>query len=133
MKLAVSYSVFALIAIVINLISQELSLSIYKGAFALYVSIAAGTVTGLVSKYVLDKIFIFNYRSNVFSDDINKFVAYSVTGIATTLIFWGFELGFEFVFSSKTMRYIGAVTGLTIGYFIKYQLDKRFVFSTNTE
>jgi hypothetical protein len=26
------------------------------------------------------------------------------------------------------MRYIGGVLGLSIGYYIKYQLDKRFVF-----
>lgn len=130
MKLVVLYSAFAVIAILINLLSQELSLLIYPGAYALYVSILSGTATGLVSKYLLDKIYIFNYQSNSMADDISKFVAYSVTGIVTTLIFWGFELGFEFVFATKVMRYIGAVIGLTIGYLIKYHLDKRFVFST---
>jgi len=130
MKLVVLYSAFAVIAILINLLSQELSLLIYPGGYALYVSILSGTATGLVSKYLLDKIYIFNYQSNSMADDISKLVAYSITGIVTTLIFWGFELGFEFVFATKVMRYIGAVIGLTIGYLIKYHLDKRFVFST---
>jgi len=130
MNLALRYSAFAVIAIAINLCSQELSLLMYQGAFALYAAILAGTATGLISKFLLDKIYIFNYRSKSLGDDINKFVAYSVTGILTTLIFWGFELGFDYVFASKVMRYFGAVVGLAIGYLIKFQLDKHYVFST---
>jgi hypothetical protein len=49
-------------------------------------------------------------------------------GLFTTFIFWGFELGFNFLFESTPMRYLGAVIGLTIGYFVKYQLDLRYVF-----
>jgi putative flippase GtrA len=133
MNLVARYSLFAVLAIILNLCSQELSLFIYQGDYALYISILVGTAIGLISKFLLDKLYIFNYRSNSLGDDINKFVAYSVTGIATTLIFWSFELGFEFAFASKAMRYVGAVTGLTIGYLIKYQLDKHYVFSTKAD
>jgi putative flippase GtrA len=133
MNLVLKYSVFSAIAIAINLGSQELSLAIYQRSFALYVSILTGTATGLISKFLLDKIYIFGYRSKSLGDDISKFLAYSLTGIFTTLIFWGFELGFDYVFGNKLMRYIGAVVGLTIGYLIKYQLDKHYVFSTKAE
>ena len=41
-------------------------------------------------------------------------------GLATTVIFWGFE--------TKEMRYLGGIIGLAIGYLTKYHLDKRYVF-----
>jgi len=49
-------------------------------------------------------------------------------GLATTLIFWGFEFSFHYFFETKEMRYLGGVIGLAIGYLTKYHLDKRFVF-----
>ena len=51
-------------------------------------------------------------------------------GVATTLIFWGSEIIFNLLFKADIVKYIGAAVGLTIGYIIKYQLDKRFVFNT---
>jgi putative flippase GtrA len=119
---------FALIAIIVNIATQELSLYLYAGAHAVVASILAGTATGLVTKYVLDRNFIFRYRAKTLDDDLRKFVAYTATGVATTLVFWGFEMGFEWAFASKLARYVGAVIGLTIGYLVKYQLDKRWVF-----
>jgi len=128
MKILFRYSLFAAIAIVLNLVGQELVLMIYSGPLALYLAILAGTGVGLVSKYFLDKLFIFNLQTKGWSDDLNRFVAYSVTGVFTTLLFWGFELSFELIFATKQARYLGAVIGLTIGYLLKYQLDKRYVF-----
>ena len=128
MKIVVRYSLFAVIATALNLASQELSLMVYSGSQALYIAILAGTGVGLVSKYFLDKLFIFNLQTKNWNDDLNRFVAYSVTGVMTTLIFWGFELSFEMIFASKQARYLGAVIGLSIGYLLKYQLDKRYVF-----
>jgi hypothetical protein len=49
-------------------------------------------------------------------------------GLATTFIFWGFEFGFQHLFETKEMRYLGGIIGLAIGYLTKYQLDKRYVF-----
>jgi putative flippase GtrA len=45
--------------------------------------------------------------------------------VITTFVFWGFD----YLFNSIPMRYLGAVIGLSIGYIIKYQLDKKFVFA----
>jgi putative flippase GtrA len=53
---------------------------------------------------------------------------YTLMGLVTTVIFWGFEFGFHHLFESKEMRYLGGVIGLAIGYFAKYLLDRRFVF-----
>jgi putative flippase GtrA len=49
-------------------------------------------------------------------------------GVLTTIIFWAIELAFEHIYQTKEMRYLGGIIGLAIGYIIKYQLDKRFVF-----
>ena len=49
-------------------------------------------------------------------------------GLVTTAIFWGFEFTFDAIYQTKEMRYVGGVIGLAIGYYVKYQLDKRFVF-----
>jgi putative flippase GtrA len=129
MKILFRYSLFAAIATALNLISQEFALAIYTGPLSLYLAILAGTGAGLVSKYFLDKLFIFNLQSHNWNDDLNRFIAYSVTGVVTTLIFWGFELSFEWIFATRQARYLGAVIGLSIGYLLKYQLDKRYVFS----
>ena len=50
-------------------------------------------------------------------------------GIVTTMIFWGFEAGFWYVWRSDMMRVLGEVIGLAIGYVVKYELDRRFVFT----
>ena len=86
-------------------------------------------MAGLVSKYVLDKLYIFLFNTDSPREDLGIFILYCATGIATTAIFWGFELGFEFFLGGKAARYLGAVIGLSIGYAVKYQLDKRYVFS----
>lgn len=132
MQLAARYTLFALIATVLNLLSQELTLQLYAGPAAIYLAILVGTGTGLVSKYVLDKLYIFNVQTASLGDDLSRFLAYSLTGVVTTLIFWGAELGFEFLFGTRTARYTGAVLGLGIGYLMKYRLDKRFVFTNRT-
>jgi hypothetical protein len=128
MWLAFKYALFAAIATLVNILSQDITIRLYTGMFVMYVSIAVGTLTGLVTKYVLDKKYIFAYRASSLVDDGATFILYSVMGLATTLIFWGTELGFEFLFGTKWLRYLGAVIGLTIGYSVKYRLDKHFVF-----
>ena len=132
MYLAFKYAVFAAIATVVNIVSQDMATRIYTGVFWLYVSIGFGTLTGLLVKYFLDKKYIFSYSSMSMLEDGKKFVLYSIMGISTTIIFWGAELGFEFLFGTKGMRYLGGVIGLCLGYWMKYNLDKRFVFVRRT-
>lgn len=98
------------------------------GGVIIIVSVAVGTGVGLIVKYVLDKKYIFHFRVNNVLHDGKTFVLYTVMGGLTTCIFWGFEFGFHMIFESESMRYIGGIVGLIIGYFIKYQLDKRYVF-----
>lgn len=89
-----------------------------------------GTLTGLFTKYFLDKLYIFNYVTTGKADDIKKFTLYSFMGIFTTSIFWSFELSFNLMFESTIAKYLGGLLGLSIGYSFKYLLDKKFVFNS---
>ena len=126
--LVIKYVIFAVFSIIVNVFFQWLSFLFYNGDFNLYVSMAIVTIAGLITKYILDKKYIFYYTSKNIVDDSAKFFLYSFMGIFTTIIFWGIEISFEYLLEFSYARYIGAVIGLSIGYFIKYQLDKKFVF-----
>jgi hypothetical protein len=45
------------------------------------------------------------------------------------LIFWASETGFYVVFGTLEMARFGAALGLAAGYFLKYRLDRRYVFA----
>ena len=132
MYIALKYVIFAAIATAANIVSQDLTCQVYEGAHALYVSIGVGTLIGLVIKYVLDKKYIFSFTTRNTFENGSKFVLYTGMGVFTTIIFWGTELGFDYLFTSRSGRYLGAVIGLAIGYWTKYNLDKRFVFVHRT-
>ncbi len=133
LKLALNYTLFAIMATIVNFLTQEAVVTIYSGPLNLELAILTGTVSGLVTKYYLDKRYIFSHYSDTHAQDLQTFFIYSAMGVITTVIFWGFEYGFEYLFNDKTMRYIGGAIGLTIGYYVKYQLDKRFVFTTKAQ
>jgi len=107
---------------------------IYRGAYAVEISIFIGTLAGLSLRYFLEKRYIFSFESKNIKHDGQLFILYGFMGLFTTAIFWVTEYAFHLIFTTDLMRYIGGVLGLSIGHYIKYQLDKRFVFvdkSTN--
>ena len=128
---AINYALFALLATAINIGLQGLSFMLYDGPSAIYIAMFWGTAGGLLVKYFLDKLYIFDYKAGSKRDDLKTFVLYSSMGVVTTAIFWGTELLFDAVFYRfESAKYFGAVVGLTIGYIGKYFLDRRFVFRT---
>jgi putative flippase GtrA len=132
-KIAVLYSLFAGLSILVNIGSQMLSMLIYGGVYAIEISIFIGTLAGLPLRYFLEKRYIFSFQSKNIKHDGQLFVLYSFMGVLTTAIFWGTEYVFHLIFAEDFMRYAGGVLGLTIGYYVKYQLDKRFVFIDRSE
>lgn len=127
--IALKYSSFAVIATLLNLLFQYLSFQIYTGIADIYIAMFVGTLVGLVTKYVLDKKYIFYHKPQSKKQDIKKFMSYTLTGGFTTTIFWGAELGFDWIFGGEMAKYIGAILGLSIGYIAKYYLDKKYVFN----
>ena len=128
MRLAVVYTLLALIATAANLLAQAVAVRLWFGPWPVEVSMLVGTGVGLVLKYVLDKIYIFRFTAESAAHDVQTFVLYAGMGVVTTLIFWGFEFAFYRAFDDKSLRYLGGAIGLAIGYWAKYRLDKRFVF-----
>ena len=128
MTLALRYVLFAGISTLIILLFQWLSFLVYGGTGSLYVAMFAGTLAGLVAKYILDKKWIFYHTPKDKKDDAKKFALYSLMGVFTTIIFWGTEMAFYYLIPNPNAKYIGAVIGLSIGYIIKYFLDKKYVF-----
>ena len=131
MKVAVTYTIIAIIATLANIGGQELVVQLWPFEYLISLSILFGTGIGLIVKYLLDKRYIFQFTADSLSHDAKLFVLYTTMGILTTAIFWGVEWSFHAIFQTKEMRYFGAVIGLTLGYIIKYQLDKRYVFRTH--
>ncbi|AXN31879.1 GtrA family protein [Vibrio coralliilyticus] len=130
MIIPILYLAFAAIATAINLLVQEVTLVLQGNDASILVAMMFGTMTGLVAKYILDKNYIFRYVTTSTSRNMQIFGVYSLMGVVTTFIFWGIELMFYAVFETSLMRNVGAVIGLSISYLLKYQLDKKYVFTS---
>lgn len=127
--LILRYTAFAVVATLANLLAQRAVLAVDRGAFAFALAMAVGTGTGLVVKYALDKRWIFGDRSTGLAAHSRRFGLYTAMGLVTTAIFWGAETLAWAVWHTDTAREIGAVLGLSVGYVVKYNLDRRFVFT----
>ena len=123
------YVAFAAVSTAVNLGFQHPSLAVYRGPLAVAASILAGTGTGFLCKYGLDKRFIFFDAAGNTAQEAGRIALYGVTGVATTLLFWGCELGLWRATGTDWGKDLGGVIGLAIGYWLKYQLDRRFVFA----
>jgi putative flippase GtrA len=122
------YAAFAVTAILANLGAQRLVLWFGESAVIFIFAIIVGTLVGLVVKFTLDKRFIFFDTSKGLKAQGELLSRYSITGIVTTLIFWGSETAFWAIWRTEFMRELGAILGLGIGYIMKFNLDQRYVF-----
>lgn len=127
--LIIRYAAFSAIATIANLAAQRAVLSFGTSATIFSVAIGIGTIVGLFIKYLLDKRWIFYDIGNDLKDNSIKFTLYSCMGLVTTAIFWGAETTFWLMWQTDNMREIGAILGLSVGYLVKYNLDRRFVFT----
>ena len=127
--LILRYAAFAILAMAANLLAQRGVLAYDQSPFGFAAALGVGTLVGLLVKYVLDKGWIFYDRATTLRSHGKKFSLYTATGVITTLIFWSTETVFWLVWHTEWMREIGAVVGLTLGYVVKYQLDRRYVFT----
>ncbi|HBM38950.1 MAG: polysaccharide biosynthesis protein GtrA [Roseobacter sp.] len=123
------YGAFAVIATIANLATQRWVLQFGGTGVIFAAAVGAGTMVGLIIKYLLDKRWIFYDLETGAKSHSRKFSLYTAMGIVTTVIFWGAETVFWLVWQTDFMRELGAVIGLGIGYVVKYHLDRRFVFT----
>src|SRR3712207_891165 len=112
------YGVFAVVAMLANLATQEIVFRLAPIA-PLTLSILAGTAAGFVLKYILDKRFVFEDGFDGHAREARKVALYGAFSVITTLVFWGFEVAFWMIWGTNAAKYTGAVIGLTIGYAAK--------------
>lgn len=128
LRLSLLYGLFAAIAMAANLAAQVLVMHFCFDSHVMLFAMLVGTGVGLITKYTLDKRYIFAFKAENLAHDGKLFFLYSQMGILTTALFWVIEYGFQWIFNTELMRYIGGAIGLIMGYLIKYRLDKQFVF-----
>jgi hypothetical protein len=126
---ALRYIAFAVLSAAANFLSQQAVLTFYAGAAALAVSILGGTAIGFVVKYGLDKFYIFDDGHNRQpAQEACKIGLYGLTAVLTTIVFWSMEVGFLALGGTATWKYVGGALGLSIGYTLKYFLDRHLAF-----
>lgn len=123
------YTLFAIIAGLTNLGSQEIVVRLAPWA-PLMASLVIGLGVGFFVKYALDKRWIYLDRYHSHAAEIRKIMLYGTFGVGTTLVFWAFELGALEIWRTDAAKYAGAVAGLVLGNWLKYLLDRRYVFRT---
>ncbi|RPH00300.1 GtrA family protein [bacterium TMED221] len=131
MSIGLKYILFAILAMTVNIFFQYLSFLLIDHKYELYIAILNGTILGMILKYYLDKNFIFYYVKKEFNNK-NIFLLYIFTSIFTTIIFWAIELWFSYYVNITYSEYLGALVGLTLGYSLKYILDKHLVFNNQS-
>lgn len=128
-SLIVRYVAFAGTATLLNLIAQRCVLWFDTSRSGFLTALFLGTLVGLYVKYLLDRRWIF-YSATRGRKSSVEFFLYTLTGVVTTGIFWGFEAYFYYRVDGLYSRELGAILGLTIGYVVKFRLDKMYVFRT---
>ena len=124
-----AYLLIAAVSTVLNLGAQFLVVQYWNIPYVIELSILIGTAVGMPPRYFLEKKYVFFFKSNDIKHDSKLFFLYSFYAVFTTLIFWSVEYVFHIYFSADFMRYVGALAGLSIGFFLKYQIDKKYVFN----
>jgi len=118
------YFGFAVVATILNLICQNIFIFL---EYEVYLQILGGTLIGLVSKYYLDRQYVFrDTKTNI----AGSFILYSLFGALLTPLWWVVEIIFIYLFGTVLAQNIGAIIGLAICYYLKYLLDKKYVFNS---
>ena len=129
MNTIIKYILFSFISMLINIISQRIIFTLNSSEHVFTLAIITGTITGFISKYYFDKNFVFKDKTLLILDKSKQILKYAYFAVFTTLIFLTTEYLFWIIYNTHSAREIGAVIGLSIGYYLKYILDKKYVFN----
>lgn len=127
-RLVTLYLLFAVVATAVNLGCQYAVLSSWDHPRAVLVALVVGTIAGMPVKYVLDKRYIFRFRSTSARQETRMFATYTAFAGVTTAVFWGSELLVGALTGTDAGHLVGGAIGLAIGYALKYRLDRDWVF-----
>ena len=91
-------------------------------------AIITGTITGFISKYYFDKNFILKDKTSLILDKSKQILKYLIL-LYLHSHFLDNRISILDYLYTHSAREIGAVIGLSIGYYLKYKLDKKYVFN----
>ena len=118
------YFLFALLSSIVNLIGQHVFLNYYEN---LFLAVVCGSAAALIFKYVLDSSIVFEGNREI---NLKTFLTYAFIGACITPIIWIVEVIFLNIFGTVFMRDVGALLGIALAYYIKFEIDKRYVFNS---
>lgn len=127
-RVSTAYTLIALVSSLVNLGCQAAAVTLYRGPWSVPLSVLLGTAAGLPIKYALEKRLVFGFHAANLRHDARLFALYTFFGVFTTFVFWATEWAFHLAFGTEAMRYAGAALGLAVGFALRYQIDKRYVF-----
>ena len=116
------YFLFALLSAFVNIIGQHIFLNYYEN---LFLAVIVGSAAALFFKYILDSSIIFDASKQI---SLETFLRYAFIGACITPIIWLVEVIFLNIFGTVFMRDVGAFLGIALAYYVKYEMDKRYVF-----
>lgn len=117
------YFLFAFLSSIVNLIGQHIFLIYFEN---LFLAVVCGSAGALIFKYVLDSSIVFENSREL---NLKTFITYAFIGACLTPIIWIVEVSFLNLFGTVLMRDVGALIGISLAYYIKYEMDKRYVFN----
>ena len=116
------YFLFALLSAFVNIIGQHIFLNYYEN---LFLAVIVGSAAALFFKYILDSSIVFDANKQI---SLETFLRYAFIGACITPIIWLVEVIFLNIFGTVFMRDVGAFLGIALAYYVKYEMDKRYVF-----
>jgi putative flippase GtrA len=126
---ALRYAAFAVIATVVQVAARRAVLQFSDTGVYFAAAVRAGTIAGLVVKYLLDRRCIFCDAETGVKDLRRKFFVHTTMGFVTTPIFWLREIASWLIWRANLVRELNAKIGLSIGDVGKRNLDQRFLFT----
>lgn len=128
---ATRYIAFAILSSLTNIGTQWAAGKALPAITPIFVSILLGTGVGFAVKYVLDKKFVFLDTYTDHLNELRKVVLYGLFSVGTTALFWAVELSAFALWRTEAAKFAGAAVGLALGNFIKYRLDRTWVFPSD--
>ncbi|NQU34173.1 MAG: GtrA family protein [Bacteroidetes bacterium] len=130
-----------MLSILINIGSQAILKSMLTDSYlteihifwldiAFLLQLITGTIVGFIFKFIMDKYIVFKDKDMDIKQATKQLFVYTIFAIGTTLIFWFIEIGFKLIFTFHGRDLVGGLIGLCVGYTVKYQLDKKYVFNS---
>lgn len=129
-SLASLYVTIATFASITNLAIQAMVSSQLSNVYAMEISMIVATAIVFPFKFLIEKKYIFFSRTRSARKNAQSFIAYLVVSVFTVMIFWLIEYLTYLVFRTPQSIYAGALCGLALSFYTKYQMDKRYVFNS---